>query len=225
MEKIKKQISNKKSMVDIVTEFIRDSIIERKISFNEKVSMRKIAEEISISRTPIREAIRKLETEGLLELLPRRGFMVKAYRTKEIREIYEVREILEIKIIKTACEDVDNKMIKKLRMINKKLSKLFEEEKKDVLKIKKLNEDFHFLIYKASGNEIICEIVKNLWHKISGLFIQLFTTKEQGMNTYKEHEEIIDALEKKDKKKAEKCLRKHLKLNEDILLKYSKLKN
>jgi len=222
MEKIKKQISSKKSMVSMVTEIIRDRIIEGKISFNEKVSMRKIAEELDISRTPIREAIRKLETEGLLELLPRRGFIVKTYKTKEIKEIYEVREMLEIKIIKSACECVDNKMIKKLKMINRRLSKLFEKEKKDVLKIKKLNEDFHFLIYKASGNEIICEIVKNLWYKISGLFIQLFTTKEQGMNTYREHEEIIDALEKKDKKKAEKCLKKHLELNEDILLRYFK---
>lgn len=222
MEKIKRQISNKKSMVDMVTEIIRDSIIEGKISFNEKVSMRKIAEEMSISRTPIREAIRKLETEGLLELLPRRGFVVKTYKANEIKEIYEIREILEIKIIKTACEYADNKMIKKLKMINKRLSKLFEKEKKDVLKIKKLNEDFHFLIYKASGNEITCEIVKNLWYKISGLFIQLFTAKKQGVNTYKEHEEIIDALEKKDKKKAEKHLKKHLELNEDILLRYFK---
>jgi len=220
MEKIKKQIIDKKSIVDNVTEFIRNSITEGKLNINERVSMRKIAEELGISRTPIREAIRRLETEGLIKLLPRKGFIVRTYKAKEIEEIYEVRRILEIKMIRTACEHADNKMIKKLKKINEKLSILFKEEKKDVLKIKKFNEDFHFLVYECSGNEVICEIVQNLWYKISDLFIQLFSTKEQGINTHKEHEEIIDALEKKDKMKAEKYLRKHLILNENVLLKY-----
>jgi len=222
MEKTKKQIIDKKSIVDNVTEFIRNSIMEGKLSSDKRVSMRKIAKELDISRTPIREAIRRLETEGLIKLLPRKGFIVRTYKIKEIEEIYEVREILEIKMIRAACEYVDNKMLKKMKKINEKLSKLFKEGKKDVLKIKKFNEDFHFLIYECSGNEIICGIVQNLWYKISDLFIQLFSTQEQGINTYKEHEEIIDALEKKDKMKAEKCLRKHLRLNENVLLKYLK---
>ena len=219
MENIKERIQKNKSIVEIVTAYIRKSIIEEKIKIDKRISMREIAEELDISRTPVREAIRKLESEGLIELLPRKGFIVKSYKPNEVKEIYEAREILELFLVKRSCDFMDTNTIQKLKEINNKLSLEFKKDNRDILKIKKLNEDFHFLIYRVSKNNIICEIVNNLWQKTSGLFIKLFSNPEQGINTFNEHEAILDALARKDRKNAEIFLKKHLVLNEHILTK------
>jgi len=209
-----------KSIVDIACEYIRSNIANGNIKSNEKVSMREIAKELNISRTPIREAIRKLESEGLIELLPRRGFIIKKYCSKKIEEIYEARRVLEIYAVKLACKNITGKDINKLKKSNYNLTVALKEERNNTMKIKKLNEDFHFTIYKASGNETICEMIQNLWEKISGLFIQIFRNPAQGKTTSQEHDDIIKALGKKDIDKAVLMLEKHLKVNKEVLMSY-----
>lgn len=209
-----------KSIMDIAYEYIRSNIINGNIKSNEKVSMREIAKELNISRTPIREAIRKLESEGLIELLPRRGFIIKKYCSKKVEEIYEARQILEIYAVKLACKNIKEKDINKLKKTNYNLAVLFEEKENNIIKIKKLNEDFHFMIYKATGNETICELIHNLWGRISGLYIQMFKNPAQGKTTFQEHADIIRALEKRDIDKAVLMLGKHLKVNKKELMLY-----
>lgn len=209
-----------KSIMDIAYEYIRSNIVNGNIKSNEKVSMREIAKELNISRTPIREAIRKLESEGLIELLPRRGFIIKKYCSKKVEEIYEARQILEIYAVKLACKNIKEKDINKLKKTNYNLAVLFEEKENNIIKIKKLNEDFHFMIYKASGNETICELIHNLWGRISGLYIQMFKNPVQGKTTFQEHDDIIRALEKRDIDKAVLMLGKHLKINKKELMLY-----
>ena len=209
-----------KSIVDIAIEHIRSNIINGTIRVNEKVSMREIAKELNISRTPIREAIRKLESEGLIELLPRRGFIIKKYSSKKIEEIYEVRRVLETYAIRLACKNIGEKDIEKLKKLNHDLTLTFKEKRQNLMKLKKINEEFHFAIFKASHNETVCEIIQNLWERISGLFIHIFKNPIQGKTTFQEHENIIRALEKKDINKAIFMLEKHLKINKEILMSY-----
>jgi DNA-binding GntR family transcriptional regulator len=221
MKKTHLKISSQKSIVDIVTDFIRSNIIEGKFDLNEKISTREIAGELKISRTPIREAIRKLESEGLVELLPRKGFILKRYDIKKIEEIYEVRKILELHATELACKNISHKEINGIKETNEKLTYTFREKRKDILELARLNKRYHFLIYQASRNEIICEMIENLWYRTSGLFIQMFTNPDQGKTTPQEHNNIIEALERRDTKKVVKLLDEHLKVNKEVLLKYN----
>ena len=215
-------MKNHNSIVEITCKYIRSKIANGEIRLNEKVSMRKIAEDLEISRTPIREAIRKLESEGLIELLPRRGFIVKKYNPKQVEEIYVARQILEVSAVRLACDRIKKKDLERLKKINDNLSKVLIEGKKDILKIKKLNEDFHFTLYKNSGNDVICEIIQNLWNRISGLFIQLFKNPKQGKTTFQEHNEIIQALENQDVNKSTEMIDNHLSANKKQLMSFIK---
>ena len=114
-------MKNHNSIVEITCKYIRSKIANGEIRLNEKVSMRKIAEDLEISRTPIREAIRKLESEGLIELLPRRGFIVKKYNPKQVEEIYVARQILEVSAVRLACDRIKKKDLERLKKINDNL--------------------------------------------------------------------------------------------------------
>jgi len=220
MKDIRLEIKSRESIVKMAIDFIRTNIVEDRIKPNEKISMRQISSDLNISTTPIREAVRKLESEGLIILIPRIGFKVKQYNREKIEEIYTVRKILELYAIKLACKKITKKEIIKIKNINNKLSEILSEDKKNILEVKKLNEAFHFTIYQASKNHTICEIIQNLWYRISGLFFQIFANPEQGKTTFKEHQDIIQALEEKNIEKAVQLLDKHLNLNKEILLSY-----
>src|SRR5680860_329621 len=89
----RKRLIKFKPMVDVVYEIIKKDIVYGKIEYGSTLSTRRISEELNVSRTPVREAIRKLESEGLIELLSRRGFIVKKYSAEQIEKIYAVRQI------------------------------------------------------------------------------------------------------------------------------------
>jgi len=111
MRKIDEASNNEKTkfepmvMVDVIADSIKKDIVYGRIKHGSSLSTRKISEDLNVSRTPVREAIRKLEAEGLVNLLPRRGFVVKEYDIDEIREIYHVRKLLESEAIAMACKN------------------------------------------------------------------------------------------------------------------------
>lgn len=205
------EIKLQKSMVDIVADIIRKKIINGEIKHNFKLSTRQLSEELRISRTPVREAIRRLESEGLIELLPRKGFMVKEYTIDEIKEIYEVRRVLEIKAINLACKNITNGEIVKIEEIIQKLKRMIQNEKENILCIKELNDEFHFAVYQASRNKILCQIIRNLWLRISGLLIMTFSIHYRGEETLQEHEIIVRALKGRNQEVCEVVLKRHMK--------------
>jgi DNA-binding GntR family transcriptional regulator len=204
-------------IVDNAYDYINNKIIQGEIELGEKILIKNLSEDLNVSLTPIREAIRKLESQGLIELLPRKGFIVKKYNMKQIDEIYAVRQILEITAIRLACNKIKKKDLDKTKKINKKIYKTILNGKKDILTIKKLNEDFHLTLYKISNNELLCEIIQNLWDRTAGLFIQLFKNPFQGKTTFQEHNEILMALEAKNTDKVVDLMKNHLQVNKESL--------
>lgn len=214
------EIKLQKPIVDTVADIIRKKIINGEIRHNLKLSTRLLSEELGISRTPVREAIRRLESEGLIDLLPRKGFTVKEYTREKIKEIYSIRKILEVYAAKLACKNITAKELNNIRKISINLNNALQMEKKGILNIEKLNREFHFAIYDASHNETLCEIIKNLWFRVSGLFITIFSICDRSKMTPREHGRILRAIEKRNEKETEKALEEHLKINEEILLTY-----
>jgi len=208
------EIKLQKPMVDTVADIIRKKIINGGIKHNFKLSTRQLSEELGISRTPVREAIRRLESEGLIELLPRKGFIVKEYAIDKIKEIYEVRKILEIKAINLACKNITNRELVKIEEITQKLNRVIQNEKENISRIKKLNDEFHFAVYQASHNETLCQIIKNLWFRISGLLIMTFSMHNRGEETLQEHEIIVRALKGRNQEVCETVLKRHMEVAE-----------
>jgi len=220
-------INNKKKelqkpIVDIIAKIIREDVVNGKISNRKILSTRQLSEELNVSRTPIREAIRRLECEGLIELLPRRGFVVKEYSIDKIKEIYEVRSILEIKAISLACKNIKKEELDNIEKFAQRLNKELQNEKVNILNIEQLNKKLHFAIYLASHNETLCQIIKNLWHRVSGLLITIFSTPHRREEIPFEHEAIIKALKERNEKDCIRALKKHMEITEEILFKHSK---
>ena len=214
------EIKLQKPIVDIVTDIIRKRIINGEIKHNLKLSTGQLSKELEVSRTPVREAIRRLESEGLIELLPRKGFIVKEYSIDEIKEIYDVRRVLEIKAISLACENITKKELDNIEVLSQRLNRALQDKKSDIFDIELLNKKLHFEIYQASRNETLCQIIRNLWHRISGLLITIFYTLHRREEIPQEHEVIIRALRRKDKNECERTLLKHMEVTEEILFEY-----
>lgn len=216
------EIKLQKSIVDIVADIIRKRIINGGIKHNLKLSTRQLSEELDISRTPVREAVRRLESEGLIELLPRKGFIVKEYSSDKIKEIYEVRKILEIKAISLACKNITKKELDNIEAFAQRLNEGLQDKKIDILDIEQLNKKFHFAIYQASYNETLNQIIMNLWFRISGLLITIFSTPHRREEIPEEHEVIIRALRRRDEDLCKRALRKHIEVTEEILFAHAR---
>jgi len=211
-------------IVNIIAEKIKKEIVYGKIKHGSKLSTRKISEELNVSRTPVREAIRRLESEGLIELLPRRGFVVKEYSLDEIKEIYQVRKILESEAIRCACENISIKELKIIEDISRKLNQELKNQPSEIFKIQEINKKFHFSIYSICGNKTLCNIIENLWYKSFGLLITIFSAPHRRNEIPIEHQAIIDALKTRKPEEAVKALQEHIKETETILISYSKNK-
>lgn len=209
-------------MVDEIVSSIKKDIVYGKIKHGSSLSTRKISEDLNISRTPVREAIRKLEAEGLIELLPRRGFIVKEYGIDEIKEIYHVRKLLESKAIALACKNINCQQLECIMSISRSLNKELKKEPNDIFRIQELNKFFHFSIYCISHNKTLCSIIDNLWYKSFGLLITIFSAPNRREEIPLEHQIIIDSLKTRTKKIAIKALLDHIRETESILIAYSK---
>ncbi len=206
---------------EVAVELLRKSIIEGHLAPGTKISVRELAESWGISRTPIREAIKRLESEGLLVSIPRKGAVVRKFTPREIRDIYTVRLALELLAVRLAIPNLQDKRIEEIELIHRNLvDALGTTKEMNVSEIIRLNDDFHFSIYKASSNEILCDIIRNLWNRISPIIVVIITSPERGKHMISEHSLILEALRERDSEKAAKALQSHMESTQRILLRY-----
>lgn len=209
-------------MVGVIAEKIKKDIVYGRIKRGSKLSTRKISEELNVSRTPVREAIRRLESEGLIALLPRRGFVVKEYDLDEIKEIYQVRKILESEAIRCACINMIIEELDNIENISKELNEELKKQPSNLFKIQEINKRFHFSIYCVCHNKTLCNIIENLWYKSFGLLITIFSAPHRREEIPIEHQAIIAALKTGKPDEAVKALRDHMRETKSILISYAK---
>lgn len=163
---------NIKTLREQVNTFIKSKIVNGELKPGEKINEFELAEEIGISRGPVREALRQIEQEGLVSYVPNKGCTVKKLNEKEIYEMSLIRANLEILAV-DVCEGIfRQETIAKMEdcIVNMKLY----EEKKNLGKIIAEDQKFHELIVKESGFPILLK----LWHMLDGTNISVYTTME-----------------------------------------------
>ncbi|HEY6838726.1 MAG TPA: GntR family transcriptional regulator [Geobacteraceae bacterium] len=213
---MKKSIEKHLTLRESILEAIRDAIMRGALKPGEKVAEPELAERFGISRTPIREAFRQLESEGYLTVIPRKGAVVVSFSERDVDEFYAIKSILEGYAARRACEKLTPREIEKLQAINDKLRQLAEEG--DVKHFFKVHNDFHELFIKAADNEKLSELIDNLVGKFQRLRIASLSLPGRMKISVLEHEKIIEAFRKRNVDDAEKLVRKNAEYGGRVLM-------
>ncbi len=192
---------------EIVLERLRMAIINGTLEPGSRLVETSIADNMGVSRTPVREAFRQLEIEGLAENVPRKGTVVKGISKKDIMEIYEIREVLEGLEFSLACSNLTEFQISDLKEKVCKMEQCIENN--DVKKYWKTHGEFHDIILYASNNNRLIEQMKQIYEYLSVLRNFTLVMNERRHQAMKEHKALIEAFENKDEILAEKIGREH----------------
>ncbi|MTI67740.1 MAG: GntR family transcriptional regulator [Firmicutes bacterium] len=197
------------SLKDHVYNFIQEKINDGTLVANEKINEKMIQENLQISRTPVREALIQLATEGYLEKIPRRGFIVKPIDDKKAKELYTLIGTLDGLAASLAIDYITDEDIKKMQKEIKNIYKAIED--KDCKLYNKLQTNFHDIYINKCNNEELIRVINQLRRN----FIKHSYSedkKEDSISeilkaTNKEHENIVDLFKKREKKQVEKYIK------------------
>lgn len=211
-----KNIEKHLTLRERILETIRDAIISGALKPGEKVAEPELAERFGISRTPIREAFRQLESEGYLTVIPRKGAVVVSFSQRDVEEFYAIKSILEGYAARKACEKLTDRELVKLEAINEKLRTLAEDG--DIKHFFKVHNDFHDLFIKAADNSKLTDLITSLVGKFQRLRVASLSLPGRMRVSVDEHEKIIGAFRARDAEKAEKLVRKNAEYGGKVLM-------
>lgn len=196
-------------LTDMVYAELKREIHQGEITAGERLVERSIAESKNVSRTPVREALRRLRSEGLTEYYPRRGFIVAALSSEDIDEIYVLREALEGLAIRETAPRVEPGDLDELY----ELIPAMEAAARDghIEEMRKLNQQFHEHIIRLSGMKHVLQLVRELGDRIEYFRRQSLSLPGRPNHTIQEHRLILDTLKEQDPDLAEAAMRLHIK--------------
>ncbi len=145
---------------DVVFNTLRDAILTGKLEPGERLMENQLAEKLGVSRTPIREALRMLELENLVELTPRKGAQVLDMSEKDVVNVLEIREVLEGLATQLACKKMTNELFQELKQAEQEMEQSVQQE--NIEKMVNADERFHDVIFLSTENEKLIQIFNNL---------------------------------------------------------------
>jgi DNA-binding GntR family transcriptional regulator len=200
---------------EIVFETLREAIIKGLLKPGERLMEIQIAEELGVSRTPVREAIRKLELEGFLVMVARKGAYVADISVKDITDIFEVRAALEGLAAGLAAERITEE---ELEQLERALVQISEATTSDLNSVVQSDTSFHELIYRASRNQRLQQIVIHLQEQIQRF--RTVSLSQPGRTRFfiEEHRKIVEAISERNSELASLLAREHIESAEQSLL-------
>lgn len=187
---------------------IREDILAGRYKQNDELKETTIGQDLGVSRTPVREALRQLELEGLVNIIPNKGAYVNGISEKDIHDIYIIRSYLEGLCAKWACEYITQEQIDELEEVVY-LSE-FHAKKEHHEQIVELDNKFHQLIYEASNSKILNHILSDFHHYVQRIRKITLASDLRAANSNKEHTAILDAIRQRDGEKAEMLAHEHI---------------
>lgn len=191
-----------------VASIIRQAIITGELKPGTRLVEQALTRSLDISRSPIREAFRILESEGLVHIIPNKGTFVIQLNEKDLKEIYELRKLLEIYAIRMACNSMTQKDLEELKVIIKEMERRLEL--KDYIGYLRFSHEFHESFIKKCENKRLFNLFRVLRNNIIAIQIFAYSYPERSSDSLEEHRKILSALSKRNSDKAEEYLRKHL---------------
>lgn len=207
-----------KPLRDVVFETLRDAIIRQVLKPGERLMEIQLADEMGVSRTPVREAIRKLELEGLVVMVPRKGAYVAGVSMKDIHEVYEVRSALEMLAVTLAAERITDEELDALE--RQVLRESEEESKKDgsLDNIIYIDSSFHDIIYQAAHNQRLVQFVNILQEQLQRFRAASLARPGRSKTALEEHKKIVEALSERNGELAARLAREHIENAENAMI-------
>lgn len=214
------KLDNYKPLRELVFESLRDAIIQGRLRPGERLMEIQLAEEMGVSRTPVREAIRKLELERFVVMVPRKGAYVAGISVKDIVDIFEVRAALEGLAAGLAAERITEEEMDQLErtihMIN--LSAEQDPKSQDIKAIVEADTAFHTLIYKFSRNQRLEQIIMNLHEQINRFRMTSLSQPGRLKIALDEHTKIVEAICDHNVEESQRLATEHIENAEQSLL-------
>lgn len=199
------KLDSYKPLREIVLEALREAIVSSVLEPGERLMEIQLAEEMGVSRTPVREAIRKLELEGFVVMIPRKGAYVAGVSYKDVKDVFEIRAALEGLAAGLAAEKVTDDEIEQLERVLH-----YEKEPDNLDEMVQNDTDFHALLYKASRNERLIGILANLREQIQRFRTTSLAVPGRVKYAIQEHREIVDAIARHDVSEAQNLATAHI---------------
>lgn len=187
---------------------LREDIINGKYKAGDSLIELKLAEEMGVSRTPIREAIRQLELEGLVSCIPNKGVIVEGVSKKDIEDIYAIRESLEGLAARWAIERISDEQLKELEDICELME--FYTEKEDLDHVGELNSRFHEIIFESTQSGPLKQVLSDFQFYIENTRLASLKTPGRARLSLKEHKLIVEAFKNRDVDGGELALVEHI---------------
>ncbi|MCR4716125.1 MAG: GntR family transcriptional regulator [Lachnospiraceae bacterium] len=202
---------------DVVFNTLRQAILTGEFLPGERLMEVSLADRLGVSRTPVREAIRKLELEGLVVMIPRRGAQVASITVTDLKDVLEVRCELEEFAAKLACERITELEKETLKEAEAKFEQAIE--KKDLKLIAERDVDFHDVIFNATKNKRLLQMVNNLREQMYRYRIEYIKDFDYHETLVSEHREIMKSVIDGDVECAKNTMRQHIYNQEIIVIK------
>lgn len=193
---------------DVVFYTLRKAILKGELKPGERLLEIQLANRMGVSRTPIREAIRKLELEGLVIMIPRRGAEVAQITEKSLKDVLEVRRALDALCAELACDRISEEERQRL----KKACDEFEEatKTKDATTIAAADVALHDIIVQATGNKRLIQLINNLSEQMYRYRFEYIKEEDRHDNLVEEHRMIYESIAAKDKERAAAAAKLHI---------------
>lgn len=216
------QLDSYQPLREVVCETLRDAVRRGILQPGERLMEIQLAEDLGVSRTPVREAIRKLEMEGYVIMMPRRGTYVADLSIRDINEVFEIRTSLESLASGLAAERINEDELEKLQRLLVEIGAYIKSE--DMESIVRTDTEFHDLLYQASRNTRLVGIISNLREQLTRFRTTSMSFPGRLKATLEEHRKIVEAIAQGDEKAARKAAEHHMEKSEQTLLASMKAK-
>ena len=193
---------------DVVFNTLREAILKGELQPGERLMELQLASKLGVSRTPIREAIRMLEQEGLAVTVPRKGAEVARMTLKDMEDVLEIREALDELAAQIACERISSEQMNRLMDTKKEFERILASG--EVKEIADVDVKFHDIIYEATDNAKLVYLLNNLREQLFRYRVEYLKNPENYPALIQEHEAIVSALEARDKAKVTEAMHEHV---------------
>lgn len=208
---------------DVVFNTLRQAILKGELKPGERLMEIALAERLGVSRTPIREAMRKLELEGLVVMIPRRGAQVANITEKDLNDVLEVRIALENMAIEKACKRMTEEGMDKLSMAAREFEKTMADG--NLVHLAEADVAFHEIIYQASDNVRLIQVLNNLREQIYRYRVEYLKDEETRNFLVSEHEQITQAVRARNVKLAQEVSFQHVENQRKAIIKSIEAEN
>lgn len=205
---VKQEVTDKYSLRGRVFHKLRDDILSGKYEEHEELKEVAIGEEMGVSRTPVREAFRQLELEGLIQIIPNKGAYVTGITEKDVKDIYMIRSLLEGLCARWATEHITKEQMEEMEE-NVYLAR-FHAEKGHLDQLTELDNRFHEIMYEACDSKMLEHQLKDFHQYVLRVRKKTLSSANRGPKSNEEHTQIMEAIRSGDADLAEQLANRHM---------------